>query len=274
MKELSEHETRYINKEKEYFRILSKLHDVTQQLRNFSSGKESSHPHGKSHRLKNHHKRQEEEEGRNEQRLLKQKGEKGEEETEGIEEEEEEIEIENGIVIKRLNKKSSQSRTSLSESQRSRSKRKRKENNGVEEEEANEEGEENDDDDDEKEKENNEDNKTVAQNQSRSLRTKNSYQHLMHVRHKLKKEFLKHFNDNQKQLDHIYLIKELKIPTTLYKLIQESSKMWKSFLNTYRKLEESIEKMKSSEPLEEMNFNKRTLKKLNLKLDNRDEGIY
>ncbi len=268
MKELSENETRYINKEKEYFKILSKLHEVTKQIRNYNNNSNNN----KSRRVHNKSQGQGREEGKDDQRqssFLRRNEEKedvqqirmGDEDSEIIEEEE--IEIDNDIIIKRLNKKSSYSKLSSLDSQSTKSKGKRKENSRHSNKSNN-----NENDDKEAEEEEEE------YRHNRSHRNKNMCQHLMNVRHKLKKEFLKHFNDNQKQLDNIYLIKELKIPTTLYKLIQESSKMWNSFLNTYAKLEESIDKLKKSDPLAEMSLNKSSINKLNLNLDNRDEVIF
>jgi len=259
LKELSENETNYINKEKEYFKILSKLHEVTKQLRNFNN----NHNHNNSNN-NNYIKNQEiqdrspdhddqrqmlyskNDEEKEEKEVMTEKANDEEKEKEDIEEEE--IEIDNDIIIKRINKSRS------TDTQITKNKTKKKEKNSS------------------SSNNNNNNNNNNSNNNNKSSRNKNSYSHLVNVQHKLKKEFLKHFNDNQKQLDNIYLIKELKIPTTLYKLIQESSKMWKSFLNTYTKLEESIKKLKDSEPLEEMNLNKNSINKLDLNFDNREKG--
>ncbi|ORY87234.1 hypothetical protein LY90DRAFT_498491 [Neocallimastix californiae] len=146
LKELSENETNYIDKEKEYFKILSKLHDITTQIRNYD---------------------QESQDNNNKDREKNKEGEQGERNNLNKEEQ----------LPKQESKKMKSSLLSLG----------RKEKKKV----------------------------------------------LSHERNKTD------HNKEEKKKEG-----KLKIPSTLYKLIQESSKMWNQYMKTYSKLEESLCKLK------------------------------
>ncbi|OUM57479.1 hypothetical protein PIROE2DRAFT_17530, partial [Piromyces sp. E2] len=291
-KDLSEKEMNYVNKEKEYFKILSKLHDITQQIRNYdhqevpedtkskSKSKNSSNGSGGGSDDSSKEKEKEKEE----------------------EKEEEEEEEDKSIIIhhvKPINSTLNLIKQEINEDKtnnKSKNKSKNKGNKKI-------------DNDDNNNNNNSNSNSGSSNNSSSSssgnehvkdtppstitttttttsssslpssisnskkIRQKYSYQHLLHLQQKLKKEFLRYFNDNQKQLDNIYLIKELKIPSTLYKLIQESHKMWTKFLNTYRKLEMSLQKLEESTREEDLTLDntKNAIHKLNLNYEEHDK---
>ena len=266
LKELSEKESNYINKEKEYFKILTKLHDVTKQIRNYDH--ESQEDINSKSKNKNNNKKENNE------------GEKKEEE-EGKEEEDNEKSIIIHPVKPENNKNSKEELKEEKNKNKSRKKRNRKNKNDKNNDNNNND---NDNDNDNDNNNDNNDNDNTSNNNKnedttihKGIRQKYSYQHLLHYQQKLKKEFLRHFNDNQKQLDTIYHIKELKIPSTLYKLIQESSKMWTKFLSTYRKLEASLQKLQQSSESETEDDttinNKTSIHKLNLNFDEHEQGI-
>ncbi|ORX54258.1 hypothetical protein BCR36DRAFT_368640 [Piromyces finnis] len=255
LKELSEKEMNYINKEKEYFKILNKLHEITKQIRNYDQEEENKLKNNKIVLKKNNN------DGRNshhekfsrdiKEEIQEEINKRREGEGEKEKEEEEKSIIIRQVKPVKIDNTKTPSKEDLNPDRNKLNKnkfKKSKQNKNI-----------------------NENNKTKNDEVfNKSIRQKNSYHHLIHLQHKLKKEFLRYFNENQKQLDTIYLIKELKIPTILYKLIQEYSKLWNKFLYTYGKLNGTFQKLQSLSS-DKITPNKNTVQKLNLNFDEYDK---